>query len=46
MGFGFEAVLSAFERNKILYLARSEGRYVHNAKQISAARKVFLRVWR
>ena len=45
MGFGFEVVVSAFVRNKILCLARSEGRYARNAKQISAAREVFVRVW-
>ena len=45
MRFAFEAVLSAFVRNNILCLARSEGRYARNAKQISAAREVFVRVW-
>ena len=45
MGFAFEAVLSVFVRKKILCLARSEGRYARNAKQISAALEVFVRVW-
>ena len=45
MGFGFEVVVIAFVWNKILCLARSEGRYARNAKQISAALEVFVRVW-
>ena len=45
MGFGFEVVVSAFVRNKILCLARSEGRYSRNAEKISAAHEVFVRVW-
>ena len=41
MGFGFEVVMSALVRNKIFCLARSEGRYARNAKQISVVSAEF-----